>query len=339
MGITSSRTLEMKFIVIVLLFAAAAHGAPDGDVDNVVPVAGSIHDTTEDGLVQASAFMEAEEEGPYVAPPAGWDGADACSRIKMNSLAKRWPKMQDKIKPQCEVKLKGKKWNKVRGMCRASLRFCVLYMKFAKKYTVPELMFAAKPHCKKAAAMHKKMYTAARKYERLKRKSMLIVHRKCMANPVCRRQHYRNMRKAETEDPPVNVHAWRSFVAHHKKCMQNKLCRKKYLHRRALEFRNGTRAERRCEYQRCMKNPHCVKRYNTWTRRHVGRKLKRNGASAPKFKGFKGQIARAKAKKAVMKAAKKAAKKAAAKKAPAKMVAAKKEADDLNFVETNMFNF
>merc|ERR1711998_382979 len=111
-----------------------------------------------------------------------------------------------------------------------------------------------------------------------------------------------------------------------KKCMQNKACRKKYLHRRAMAFRNGTRAERRCEFQRCMKNRQCFKRYDAWKTRHFGRKLKRNGARAPKFKGFKGQIARAKAKKAV--------KKTAAKKAPAK-----KEADDLNFVETNMFNF
>jgi len=289
------------------------------------------------------AFIE--ESGPYVPPPAGWEGADACARRSENVVVHAWKKVKKKIKT-CEVKIKTKKdrlkWNLTKGFCRGALRFCNLYKKFAKKYNSPALLFAAKPHCRKAKKLHAKLWKAARKAARKARSAKRKKLRACMRSKRCRRAHYKRMRRAEHGFPPVSVGKWRSFVAKHKKCMKTPNCRKKYLHRRAMSFRNGHRAARRCEYVRCMKNKTCRRRYRRFKSGNRARKKARKGKKAPKApkgkKAGKGKAkGKAKGKKAKGKKAK--GKKAKGKKAKGKKGAKKGAKKAADFVATNMFNF
>merc|ERR1711934_478364 len=330
-------TMKMRIFLLVLLCAAVA--CFNESVDEL-----------------PEAFIE--ESGPWVPPAAGWEGADACARRFENVVVKSWKKVkgkQVKRMKQCEVKVKGPKWNKIRGFCRGALRFCALYKKFAKHYNAPSLLYAAKPHCRKAAKLHAKLWKASRNAERKARQAKRRKLRACMKNKRCRRAHFRHMRRAEHSFPPVSVGRWRGYVAKHRKCMRSPKCRKKYLARRTESFRNGHRAARRCEYQRCMKNKTCRRRYLRFKRGHRARKKARKGKKAPKGKkkarkgkkkarkgkkkarkGKKGAKKPKAAKKAAKKGGKKASKKASKKGGKKAGKKAKKAAD---FVSTNMFNF
>merc|ERR1711981_1039579 len=333
MGARSSETYlrrrTMLRIFLLALLCAAVTATPLGsDFEEALPQEGEFQ--------LPEAFIE--ESGPWVPPASGWEGANACARRFEDVAVNSWKKVKGKsVKrlKQCEVKVKGAKWNKIKGFCRGALRFCALYKKFAKMYNAPALLYAAKPHCRKAEKFHKKLWKAARKAERKARHAKRRKWAACMKNKRCRRAHFRRMRRAEHGFPPVSVGRWRGYVAKHRKCMKHPKCRKKYLHRRAMSFRNGHRAARRCEYERCIKNKTCRRRYRRFRRGHRARKKARKGKPAfryPKKKAGKGKKG-AKKPKASKKAKKKGAKKGAKKKAKKK---GKKAAD---FVSTNMFNF
>merc|ERR1711959_172132 len=60
---------------------------------------------------------------------------------------------------KCEVKAKGRHANRLKGMCRAYLRFCKLY----KRYGLHD---DAARHCKNAARMHKALVKHMKKHHK-----------------------------------------------------------------------------------------------------------------------------------------------------------------------------
>merc|ERR1712230_275079 len=223
MGARSSerylRRRTMLRIFLLALLCAAVTATPLGsDFEEALPQEGEFQ--------LPEAFIE--ESGPWVPPASGWEGANACARRFEDVAVNSWKKV------------KGAKWNKIKGFCRGALRFCALYKKFAKMYNAPALLYAAKPHCRKAEKFHKKLWKAARKAERKARHAKRRKWAACMKNKRCRRAHFRRMRRAEHGFPPVSVGRWRGYVAKHRKCIKNKTCRRRY-----RRFRRGHRARKK----------------------------------------------------------------------------------------------
>jgi len=156
------------------------------------------------------------------------------------SVVKRWKKVKKSIK-LCEVKVKGAKWNRIRGQCRGALRFCVLYRKFAKRFRMPSLLHVAKRHCSKARKMHRKLWGAAVKAARKARAARL---KKCLKSKRCRRAYYRRLRRQ----------ARRKHYAAHRRCMKKKKCRAAWIRRRRWAAKR-----RLARHKKCMKNPKCRK--------------------------------------------------------------------------------
>jgi len=71
-----------------------------------------------------------------------------------------WKKKKKKV-AKCEVKAKGAKANRLKGRCRAYLRFCKLY----KRYGLHD---DAARHCKRANAMHRLLMKHAKKHAKKK---------------------------------------------------------------------------------------------------------------------------------------------------------------------------
>merc|ERR1711988_23710 len=84
------------------------------------------------------------------------------SRRVANRVVRRFKKVKKNFKP-CEVKVTGTVLNSIVGKCRGALRFCNLYKRFARRFKMPSLLAAAKPHCDKVARMHRSLAKAARK--------------------------------------------------------------------------------------------------------------------------------------------------------------------------------
>merc|ERR1711988_1597944 len=84
------------------------------------------------------------------------------SRRVANRVVRRSKKVKKNFKP-CEVKVTGTVLNSIVGKCRGALRFCNLYKRFARRFKMPSLLAAAKPHCDKVARMHRSLAKAARK--------------------------------------------------------------------------------------------------------------------------------------------------------------------------------
>merc|ERR1712091_717967 len=87
----------------------------------------------------------------------------AAERKKKNAKREKRMKAQFKKKKKkvakCEVKAKGHKANRLKGMCRAYLRFCKLY----KRYGLHD---DAARHCKNAARMHKALVKHMKKHHK-----------------------------------------------------------------------------------------------------------------------------------------------------------------------------
>merc|ERR1712072_364529 len=90
----------------------------------------------------------------------------AAERKKKNAKREKRMKAQFKKKKKvakCEVKAKGHKANRLKGMCRAYLRFCKLY----KRYGLHD---DAARHCKNAARMHKALVKHMKKHHKKHKK-------------------------------------------------------------------------------------------------------------------------------------------------------------------------
>merc|ERR1711981_1544477 len=87
----------------------------------------------------------------------------AAERKKKNAKREKRMKAQFKKKKKkvakCEVKAKGRHANRLKGMCRAYLRFCKLY----KRYGLHD---DAARHCKNAARMHKALVKHMKKHHK-----------------------------------------------------------------------------------------------------------------------------------------------------------------------------
>merc|ERR1711981_230997 len=91
----------------------------------------------------------------------------AAERKKKSAKREKRMKAQFKKKKKkvakCEVKAKGHKANRLKGMCRAYLRFCKLY----KRYGLHD---DAARHCKNAARMHKALVKHMKKHHKKHKK-------------------------------------------------------------------------------------------------------------------------------------------------------------------------
>merc|ERR1711881_220612 len=91
----------------------------------------------------------------------------AAERKKKNAKREKRMKAQFKKKKKkvakCEVKAKGRKANRLKGMCCAYLRFCKLY----KRYGLHD---DAARHCKNAARMHKALVKHMKKHHKKHKK-------------------------------------------------------------------------------------------------------------------------------------------------------------------------
>merc|ERR1712216_1104150 len=121
MGARSSETYlrrrTMLRIFLLALLCAAVTATPLGsDFEEVLPQEGEFQ--------LPEAFIE--ESGPWVPPASGWEGANACARRFEDVAVNSWKKVKGKsVKrlKQCEVKVKGAKWNKIKGFAVARCAF------------------------------------------------------------------------------------------------------------------------------------------------------------------------------------------------------------------------
>merc|ERR1711998_480654 len=157
-------------------------------------------------LTDVSMFVQASAEADH----------SIRSRRVANRVVRRFKKVKKNFKP-CEVKVTGTVLNSIVGKCRGALRFCNLYKRFARRFKMPSLLAAAKPHCDKMAKMHRhlakasrKAFKAAARKRALKRRAAARKARKARhARWLKRRAAARKARKARRAKWLKKRAAWR----------------------------------------------------------------------------------------------------------------------------------
>merc|ERR1711988_764338 len=153
----NKRMMLVKTLAILALVLAASAERTNEPVSEQEATWREHMQLEEDGVADASLT----DVSMFVQASAEADRSIRSRRVA-NRVVRRSKKVKKNFKP-CEVKVTGTVLNSIVGKCRGALRFCNLYKRFARRFKMPSLLAAAKPHCDKMAKMHRHLAKAARK--------------------------------------------------------------------------------------------------------------------------------------------------------------------------------